>query len=640
LKNINIFVSGGAGVIGLEMVPKLVSCGANVMVCDLKPRPLSFPPNVIYRQGDLNYMTALELEDFAPSIIIHLAATFERSEESYEFWEENFLHNVSLSHHLMTIAKDQVSLKKFVFASSYLIYEPSLYQFDSAPSLPVSLNESDPVLPRNLTGMAKLAHEIELRFIDLYRSNKFTTVCARIYRGYGRNSRDIISRWVRSALNGDSITVFRPEGVFDYIYAKDSAEGLIRLAFSDAVSGVINLGTGRSRKVQDVLDILIDHFPMLEIKTVESSIPYEASQADMSLYKKVVGWMPKYDLETSIPEIIAHEKLKIRESSVVDNPLKVLVSSAAKKIPLIQAMKVASRKVSAEAKVVAGDISNNALSQYVADQFWMMPKTNDANVQEILQGCIDRDINMVLPTRDGELVFWAKHRSIFEAEGVHIIIAPLESIQLCVDKLKFSEFGVNNELPFIPSSLEIERIVSDRYVVKERFGAGSKSIGINLSYEEAINHSKALSEPIFQPFQSGIEISVDAWLSAESVVKGVVLRKRVLVENGESQITRTFRDKNYEEQIVKSLEVLKLTGPVVLQLIITEDNIIKIIECNARFGGASTTGIAVGLDVFYWSLLEAMGSSMQDYLFYRATGDVKQIRIASDIYVKSNDTNI
>lgn len=626
--------------IGLEMIPKLVSYGATVMVCDLKPRPLSFSPNVIYRQGDLNYMTALELEGFAPSIIIHLAATFERSEESYEFWEENFLHNVSLSHHLMTIAKDQVSLNRFVFASSYLIYEPSLYQFDSAPSLPVSLNESDPVLPRNLTGMAKLAHEIELRFIDQFRSNKFTTVCARIYRGYGRNSRDVISRWIRSALNGDPITVFRPEGVFDYIYASDSAEGLIRLASADAVTGVINLGTGRSRKVQDVVDILIEHFPMLEVNTVESSIPYEASQADMNLYKKVVGWMPKYDLETSIPEIIAHERSKIRVSSAVANPLKVLVSSAAKKIPLVQAMKVASSKVSVGAKVVAGDISDNALSQYVADEFWVMPKTNDTNVEEILRGCIARQINMVLPTRDGELVFWSKHRSIFAAEGIHIIIAPLETIQLCVDKLKFSEFGVNNELPFIPSSLEIGGILSDRYVVKERFGAGSESIGINLSYDEAISHSKALSEPIFQPFQSGIEISVDAWLCSGSVVKGVVLRKRVLVENGESQITSTFRDKNIEEQVVKSLEALKLTGPAVLQLMITEDNDIKIIECNTRFGGASTTGIAAGLDVFYWSLSEALGSSIQDYLFYRITGDVKQIRIASDIYVKSNDTDI
>jgi carbamoyl-phosphate synthase large subunit len=60
--------------------------------------------------------------------VIHLAATFERSAESYEFWEENFRHNVRLSHHLMSLAKDAPSVKRVVFASSYLIYDPSLYQ--------------------------------------------------------------------------------------------------------------------------------------------------------------------------------------------------------------------------------------------------------------------------------------------------------------------------------------------------------------------------------------------------------------------------------------------------------------------------------------------------------------------------------
>ena len=77
------------------------------------------------------------------------------------------------------------------------------------------------------------------------------SACARIFRGYGCNSRDVISRWVRALLAGEPINVFRPEGIFDYIYAEDSAEGLIRLAESN-VTGIINLGTGRGRRVQEV----------------------------------------------------------------------------------------------------------------------------------------------------------------------------------------------------------------------------------------------------------------------------------------------------------------------------------------------------------------------------------------------------
>ena len=221
LKGKRVFVSGGAGVIGREMIPRLLSYDAEVFVGDLKPCPSNFTGNIIYRQGDLNYLEASEIEAFAPEIFIHLAATFERSTESYEFWHENFWHNVRLSNYLMTLVKDLPSLKKVVFASSYLIYDPRLYNFDTAQEKPFSLKETDPIYPRNLTGMAKLAHEIELRFIDEFRSDQFTTVLTRIYRGYGRNSRDVISRWIRSLLADEQITVFRKEGIFDYIYAAE-----------------------------------------------------------------------------------------------------------------------------------------------------------------------------------------------------------------------------------------------------------------------------------------------------------------------------------------------------------------------------------------------------------------------------------
>ena len=48
------FVSGGAGVIGMEMIPKLIQLGAEVFVGDLKPRPAIFDSKVIYRRGFLN----------------------------------------------------------------------------------------------------------------------------------------------------------------------------------------------------------------------------------------------------------------------------------------------------------------------------------------------------------------------------------------------------------------------------------------------------------------------------------------------------------------------------------------------------------------------------------------------------------
>jgi carbamoyl-phosphate synthase large subunit len=640
MKSKRVFVSGGAGVIGLEMIPRLVARGATVMVGDLKQRPASFAPGVIYRQGDLNRMTAQELAAFQPEVFIHLAATFERSTESYEFWEENFWHNVRLSHHLMTIAKDLPSLRRVIFASSYLIYDPLLYQFDSPREHAVPLKESDPVLPRNLTGMAKFAHEIELRFIDQFRSGQFTTACARIYRGYGRNSRDVISRWIRALLRGEPITVYRPEGMFDYIYAADSAEGLIRLADTTDVIGIINLGTGRARKVQEVVDILQTHFPAMQATHEESDIAYEASQAEMSAFRQLIGWTPDYDLEHGISEMITHERGKLGSDPVVTSALKVLISSASRKIPLVKAMQDAVRKIHPDARVVAGDLSPDALAAYVADEFWVMPTTTDVKLEEIVQGCLERGISAIFPTRDGELLFWARHADRFRAAGISVMVSSAGAVDICIDKLKYADFGARHGLPFIPAALRPEDLDTSHYVVKERFGAGSRAIGLNLNRTDAEAHGRKLTQPIYQPYVGGTEISVDAWLDRHHAVKGLVLRSRDCVVNGESQVTTTFRNTRIEAQALQTLEALGLSGSVVLQAMVSADSNLHIIECNARFGGASTTAIAAGLDSLYWSLIEALGTDMADYPFLRIPGELRQVRIPADIYIDTHDPDL
>lgn len=631
-----IFVSGGAGVIGRELVPRLVAQGATVLVGDIKPRPTHFGPGVVYRQGDLNAMVEAELHLFAPQIYIHLAATFERSTESYEFWEDNFMHNVRLSHHLMTLVKDCPSLQRVVFASSYLIYEPALYQFDAPRGTPVSLRESDPVNPRNLTGMAKFAHEIELRFIDQFCGQRFSTVCTRIYRGYGCNSRDVISRWVRSLLQGEAITVYRAEGLFDYVYAADTAEGLMRIAAAGQIRGVINLGTGRSRRVQDVVDALRQHFPEMVAMHADADIPFEASQADISRLRQALDWSPPTTLEQAITKIIAFERgqlLKLQAAVVPAQPFNVLVSSASRKVPLVRAMQAALRQIDTKGQVIAGDMNPQALSAAVADGFWLMPPTRDDALPALLAGLKQHQIRCVLPTRDGELGFWARHAELLRTEGIHVIVATQEALALCVDKLAFGRFGVAQGLPFIATALSPDGLGSGPFVVKERFGAGSRSLGLNLDRDQALAHARQLDAAIFQPQVAGREISVDGWLDGQGRAKGVVLRWRDRVVNGESEVTTTFSHPALEAQCLRILEALGLTGPVVLQAMVDNEERLHVIECNARFGGASTTGIAAGLNSLHWSLLQARGDDLAAWPFVRAHCQLRQIRMPADTLV-------
>ncbi|GGH33081.1 NAD-dependent epimerase/dehydratase family protein [Paenibacillus segetis] len=630
LKGKRVFVSGGAGVIGLELVSKLTDAGATIFVGDLKPRPNHWPISIRYRQGDLNEITKEELLEFDPEYFFHLAATFERSEESYEFWGENERHNVSLSHHLMDCLRDCGSLERVVFASSYLIYNPELYQFDQPAASATSLSELAPIYPRNLCGTAKLMHEIELRFLEQLSTGHYTTASARIYRVYGKNSRDIISRWIQALLNDETIQVYRKEGMFDYIYANDVAEGLLRLAISEA-SGVVNLGNGHARKVEEVLNLLRTHFPNLKMVEGNSDIPYEASQADMTRFESLTGWRPTRQIEDTIPELITHYR---NVEGTLLQPAEtgsVLITSVSKKVPLLKCVMKGIQKLGKSFPVVGGDSNPNAIGRYFTDSFWLMPRLDQMNFEQLLATCKEQNIKYIIPTRDGELRFFANYKQELQRKGIFIMISDPEAIEVCLDKLKFYRRGLELGFAVIPTEEQLDNLKSSSFVVKERYGAGSESIGLNLQFAEALNHAQTLEQPIFQPYITGIEVSIDVYVQKSGECKAVVARKRELVVNGESQITTTFRDEVLEQQCAEFAEKLGLYGHAVFQVMIDQDGGHHFIECNSRFGGASRLSVEAGLDSFYWFLLEAEGNDLNQYPFIRPAKEKRLVRYTEDL---------
>jgi carbamoyl-phosphate synthase large subunit len=261
-----------------------------------------------------------------------------------------------------------------------------------------------------------------------------------------------------------------------------------------------------------------------------------------------------------------------------------------------------------------------------------MPHLIDNDISQLIDECHKRSVTIVLPTRDGELDFWSYHRDRFAKAGIEVIISSQEAIKRCRDKLEFAHYGLSADLPIIPTALSPEQFPDQAFlVVKERFGSGSRDLGLNLTHDQAKEHAKQLEQPIFQPFIAGEEISIDSWIAKNGDVAGVVLRRRDRVISGESQVTTTFRDASIEAQAMQVIASLQSRGPVVLQAIVS-DGVLQVIECNPRFGGASTASIAVGLDSLYWSLAEAVDSGFQA-VFHRSSHEVRQVRTPVDLLI-------
>ena len=78
-------------------------------------------------------------------------------------------------------------------------------------------------------------------------------------------------------------------------------------------------------------------------------------------------------------------------------------------------------------------------------------------------------------------------------------------------------------------------------------------------------------------------------------------------------------------------ESLRLYGHILFQVIKNGNGDFYFVECNARFGGASSLSVAAGLDSFYWFLLESGGVGLSDYAFVQSATPLRQIRYASDV---------
>jgi nucleoside-diphosphate-sugar epimerase len=304
-----IVVTGGAGVIARELLELLSDGGAAVLSIDRLPLPSPAPPNVDHHEADLANADLGFVSAFRPSRILHLAATFERSVESAEFWAQNWSDNVVATHRLLNEVATVGDIGAFVFASSYLVYSPDQYLSPKPPGDERALGETAALMPRNLCGAAKLYAEAELAFAEETLRSGFRSVSARIFRVYGRGSRDVVSRWVRAALRDELVEIYHPENRFDYVYSRDVAEGLLRMAIEPRASGAINLATGTGRSVSDVIGAIeAVTGRRLRAQTVVADEPFEASRADVSRLQDILSWTPTTALQAGVARIVAHEE--------------------------------------------------------------------------------------------------------------------------------------------------------------------------------------------------------------------------------------------------------------------------------------------------------------------------------------------
>lgn len=270
----------------------------------------------------------------------------------------------------------------------------------------------------------------------------------------------------------------------------------------------------------------------------------------------------------------------------------VLITSAAAKIPLVRAFRTA---LAGQGAVIAADAASDSPAGAAADGFVTIRRTDDPQaLEELILLCGLRGIGLIVPTRDGELPFFARHREAFEAQGVRVLVPSPDSVRVCQDKRAFTRMLERYGYPAIQILDPTGALPDFPLFARPVTGAAGKGAR---KIETREDLTTLRPDDLLHPFIDAPEVSIDLLMDLDGgrAVQAVA-RERVLVVAGESKVTKVIEAPEAVAVAMRLGQALGLVGHNTVQTFLHPERGPLLIEINPRFGGASVLSVAAGLD--------------------------------------------
>jgi carbamoyl-phosphate synthase large subunit len=274
----------------------------------------------------------------------------------------------------------------------------------------------------------------------------------------------------------------------------------------------------------------------------------------------------------------------------------VLITSASRKVSLVRAFQSALARHGG-GDVIAVDTNPCSPALYVADRHFLVgPSVEPRFIEQLMELCRQEQVRLVIPTRDEELVLFAKVRERMEQAGVHVMVPATETVRLCRDKRAFVEFCREHQFA-TPRTYQADewRNAAFPLFIKLRFGKGGKEARLVRNESQLAENVADPDEWIIQEYIDEPEYTVDLFADFDGRVISVVPRLRQLVVAGESYVSRTCMEPGLMRESTRLARELHLLGHNTIQCF-WKDGKAKFIEVNPRFGGGAALSIAAGVD--------------------------------------------
>jgi carbamoyl-phosphate synthase large subunit len=285
----------------------------------------------------------------------------------------------------------------------------------------------------------------------------------------------------------------------------------------------------------------------------------------------------------------------------------ILVLSAGRRVELVQAFQNALKSHFSSAKVFTTDLypELSAACQISSLGFKAPKVTSPEYIDFLLELCISNNIGLVIPTIDTELQILADNREQFESLGVNIIISNSDLIEVCRDKRKTADTYTSLNI----SQPEIYGKDKITFPCFCKPYDGSCSIGAlplfspDMLTDELLRDEKNMFMELVGKEYS--EYTIDVYYDRNGKLCCLLPRERLEVRGGE--VSKGATRKNYVYDYLRyRLEGLKgARGCITAQVFAnSDDEGIKALEINPRFGGGFPLSHAAGADYTDWLIRE------------------------------------
>ncbi|MFM1651920.1 ATP-grasp domain-containing protein [Brevibacillus sp. B_LB10_24] len=308
--------------------------------------------------------------------------------------------------------------------------------------------------------------------------------------------------------------------------------------------------------------------------------------------------------------------------------MNILLASVGRRVKLLQYFKA---EWAGLGQVVAVDCDEAAPALYVADRFEIVPRIDSPGyIDALLEICKRHEITVVLSLIDPELVVLSRNKEAFLSEKVQVVVSDSTITEMCLDKWTMYQCLQECGIPCIPTYNHLTTAtealstgtLSFPLLIKPRSGSASQGIRRADSYSDLQTACSQIGEVVIQPYVSGDEFGVDAYvdlISAEPVA--IFNKKKLRMRAGETDKSLAVRDERLTELVLKTLRAVKPVGPIDVDCFYTPQGFV-VSEMNPRFGGGYPHAHECGYNFVRYLLRNLQGRANDSCLAGQPEGSV------------------